>query len=63
MRIEKIQQLLQESGKDAIIIKNRENKKYFGSLGGSGIYLVVTPSSQVQFFDGRYRQEIKDLKL
>lgn len=26
MRIEKIQQLLQESGKDAIIIKNRENK-------------------------------------
>ena len=61
MRIEKIQQLLKESGKDAIIIKNRENKKYFGSLGGSGIYLVVTPSSQVQFFDGRYRQEIKDL--
>lgn len=61
MRIEKIQQLLQESGKDAIIIKKRENKKYFGSLGGSGIYLVVTPSSQVQFFDGRYRQEIKDL--
>lgn len=41
MRIEKIQQLLQESGKDAIIFKNRENKKYFGSLGGSGIYLVV----------------------
>lgn len=61
MRIEKIQQLLQDSEKDAIIIKNRENKKYFGSLGGSGIYLVVTPSSQVQFFDGRYRQEIKDL--
>ena len=61
MRIEKLQQLLNESGKDAIIIKNRENKKYFGSLGGSGIYLVVTPSSQVQFFDGRYRQEIKDL--
>jgi len=61
MRIDKIQQLLIESGKDAIIIKNRENKKYFGSLGGSGIYLVVTPSSQVQFFDGRYRQEIEDL--
>ncbi|MDT2827623.1 MAG: M24 family metallopeptidase [Enterococcus viikkiensis] len=61
MRIELIQQLLTESGKDAIIIKNRENKKYFGSLGGSGIYLVVTPSSRVQFFDGRYRQEIKDL--
>lgn len=61
MRIEKIQQLLTELEKDAIIIKNRENKKYFGSLGGSGIYLVVTPSSQVQFFDGRYRQEIKDL--
>ncbi|MGG5370289.1 M24 family metallopeptidase [Enterococcus sp. AZ196] len=61
MRIKKLQQLLKESGKDAIIIKNRENKKYFGSLGGSGIYLVVTPSSQVQFFDGRYRQEIKDL--
>lgn len=61
MRIEKLQQLLRESGKDAIVIKNRENKKYFGSLGGSGIYLVVTPSSQVQFFDGRYRQEIKEL--
>lgn len=61
MRIEKIQQLLTELEKDAIIIKNRENKKYFGSLGGSGVYLVVTPSSQVQFFDGRYRQEIKDL--
>ncbi|MGM0165479.1 xaa-Pro aminopeptidase [Enterococcus sp. AZ135] len=61
MRIEKIQQLLIDSDKDAIIIKNRENKKYFGSLGGSGIYLVVTPSSKIQFFDGRYRQEIKDL--
>jgi Xaa-Pro aminopeptidase len=61
MRIEKLQNLLKKSDKEAIIIKNRENKKYFGSLGGSGIYLVVTPSSQVQFFDGRYRQEIKDL--
>lgn len=61
MRIEKLQKLLKKSDKEAIIIKNRGNKKYFGSLGGSGIYLVVTPSSQVQFFDGRYRQEIKDL--
>lgn len=61
MRIEKLRKLIHDSGKDAIIIKNRENKKYFGSLGGSGIYLVVTPSTQVQFFDGRYRQEIKDL--
>lgn len=61
MRIKKLQQLLKESGKDAIIIKNRENKKYFGSLGGSGIYLVITPAARVQFFDGRYRQEIKDL--
>ena len=61
MRIEKLQKLLKKSDKEAIIIKNRGNKKYFCSLGGSGIYLVVTPSSQVQFFDGRYRQEIKDL--
>lgn len=60
MRIEKLQQLLADEGKDAVIIKKRENKLYFGSLGGSGIYLVVTPSSAIQFFDGRYRQEIKD---
>lgn len=52
MRIEKLQKLLKKSDKEAIIIKNRGNKKYFGSLGGSGIYLVVTPSSQVQFLMG-----------
>ncbi|MBU5366536.1 aminopeptidase P family protein [Enterococcus devriesei] len=61
MRIEKLQQLVKESNNEAVIIKNKENKKYFGSLGGSGIYLVVTPTTQIQFFDGRYRQEIKDL--
>ncbi|MHC5372799.1 M24 family metallopeptidase [Enterococcus sp. LJL120] len=60
MRIEKLQALLTAADCDAIIIKNKENKLYFGSLGGSGIYLVVTPSSQIQFYDGRYRQEIKE---
>lgn len=59
-RVAKIQDLLLERNLEAVLIKNKENKHYFGSLGGSGIYLLVTPVAGIQFFDGRYRQEIKE---
>ncbi|MGT2950121.1 M24 family metallopeptidase [Streptococcus cuniculi] len=57
---DKVFQLLEEKQLDALIVKSVPNKIYFQSLKGSGVYLVISKSEVAQFFDGRYRQEIKE---
>ncbi|MCT3168655.1 aminopeptidase P family N-terminal domain-containing protein, partial [Lacticaseibacillus rhamnosus] len=40
---------------DALLLHDRQSKRYVGALPGSGVYVVVTPTQAVQIHDGRYR--------
>ena len=42
---------------DALLLHDRQSKRYVGALPGSGVYVVVTPTQAVQIHDGRYRAE------
>ena len=45
---------------DALLLHDRQSKRYVGALPGSGVYVVVTPTQAVQIHDGRYRAEAAD---
>lgn len=58
--LKKIQQALTMQAIDALLLHDRQSKRYVGALPGSGVYVVVTPTQALQFHDGRYRNEAAD---
>ena len=41
-RVERIRDLIEERGIDALLIKGKNNKRYIGALTGSGVYVLIT---------------------
>ena len=56
-RVEKIIDLIEERGVDALLIKGKNNKRYIGALTGSGVYVLITKEEKYQILDGRYTDE------
>ena len=56
-KLEKIRSLIIEKNLDALLIKGKTNKRYIGSLTGSGVYVLITKKEAYQILDGRYIEE------
>ena len=65
--IEKVQQMLQKQGADAVILQSKTMKKYIHTLTGSGCKILITKDKGYIFLDGRYleeaREKEKDLEI
>lgn len=59
-RVENIRRILQDKQVEAILIKSKNNKRYLGALGGSGVQVLVTKEHVYQMMDGRYVNEAND---
>lgn len=50
--IEKVQQMLQKQGADAVILQSKTMKKYIHTLTGSGCKILITKDKGYIFLDG-----------
>ncbi|MFZ2769315.1 MAG: aminopeptidase P family protein [Lactococcus raffinolactis] len=55
--IEKVRHLLAKSNLEAVLVHSNVNKKYFGALSGSGVYLLISHDHAWLILDGRYEGE------
>ena len=61
--IEKVRHLLAKSNLEAVLVHSNVNKKYFGALSGSGVYLLISHDHAWLILDGRYEGEVKKQPL
>ena len=52
--IDKVQNMLENSQNDAVVLKSATMKKYLNTLTGSGCQIVITKDKGYLFLDGRY---------
>ncbi|GAX46612.1 aminopeptidase P family protein [Pseudolactococcus reticulitermitis] len=55
--IEKVRHLLAKRKLEAVLVHSNVNKKYFGALSGSGVYLLISQEAAWMILDGRYEGE------
>lgn len=60
-KLDQVRELLHADAAEGVLIKTKHNKQYLGGLGGSGVYLLITPTQSFQILDGRYIQEANQL--
>ena len=58
--IDKVQNMLENSQNDAVVLKSATMKKYLNTLTGSGCQIVITKDKGYLFLDGRYLEEAKE---
>jgi Xaa-Pro aminopeptidase len=58
-RINKLRQILNEKGVDAILISQPENRYYMSGFNGSAGYLFITQKQKVLATDFRYVEQVK----
>ncbi len=58
-RLQRLHQKLTESGLDAILVSQPENRYYLSSFDGSAGYLLITPHDAVIATDFRYIEQVK----
>jgi Xaa-Pro aminopeptidase len=59
-RLNKIRQLIDEKGLDALFVSQSENRRYLSGFTGSSGYLLVTQKDAVLATDSRYTEQAKE---